>query len=266
MTFPTPDQFFIENGGRALLDAHGIQGDTLKSYFSRRLPTISTPDKPAKPGATSTPMVTACPATLLISKNHLEVYAYTHPGKPVPGVSIERAIPMASLGSLLLRALDMPRPLMVLTVGASYAPSLANAQFSLDPDSVVVSGHTNLVLDRDRVKRIAQGQKRYSVPDKDTKPSASNPAPRKPMPVRDFMKLVAVYEKATAESDVIPESAIVAATRLLKAADHPTGVEDLRKFWANMDQMPLLSDYAWKVAIAAEKAATSEDDVLAEAA
>jgi len=227
----TPDALFLANGGSALLAAHGVDGEaSLKSYFSRRFQVIPKAGEPLRDGATSLPTPMSGFATLLVWQGGMHLFVNTTPGVAVPGVVVERFIGQHDLPAIAARALDLPRPLMLLTVGPSYGPDLGRAVVSIDPDLILISGKVEAVLDRDRIERIRKACSHYGC-----RPE-------------HLLRLAKQYELSWADErePLYSPRAVREVARFGKAIGRAFSSEDALRLWANIDQMPAASDLAWQ--------------------
>lgn len=227
MSVLDPNEFFLRNGGQALMEAHGAADRaSLSGYFGSVFPTWGG-DKTTRPSTTAVTAALVCWDGGMI----LRTAAKRPDGLPA-GIDVEKGVGAFELMKLAMGAFDLPRPLLFLTVGASYGPDIRNAKFSLDPDRIVMSGKISGDLDRLRLKLI------------------ENFAASLEISTKDLRKLARTHEAALVGAPHLWQSpAVVSKIRKLKAvpkkADSQAVTEIVGQFWAGIDALPPAGDPAW---------------------
>lgn len=252
-----PSEFFARNGGAALLSANGYSGDAplqklLSSSWST-WPKADTADLPPA-GAqekikTTRPGAAAVHCTILAWEGGLSIYSPAFL-QAVPGVTVERGLSTARTYELAWNSLNLPRPLLFMTVGPSYQPAIKAARLTLDPNLIEGVGQIGFLLDRERVElvtlcanymkttpfklRSLKGSVEHAIAfdgrtAKTTSHGKTFSHPRHPLLVKQVRKALGLPARANPN-----------------AFDEEFAQQ--REFWENVSRLPMSDDPSWAIA------------------
>lgn len=252
MHLEDPDSFFLRNGGRALLEANGITGElSLRRLFDAQFDTW--PKAGGKVGRTRVGSLQQG-GVLCVWEGGLELRspaALSVPsgsGSVAVGKGLSKELAVIGFA---MECMDRPRPLLFLTIGASYAEALRTARLTLDHRMVESCGSVAFVLDSDRIGRIREAAAHFGSP------PALLRAARRGLEV-------AVANPGVARTATIVSRAVVAHPShgsvlrrlakdlglkgLGKAATDPAHVAPLADYWNDVSMMPPSGDPSWLAA------------------
>jgi len=227
-----PQSFFLENGGSDLLKALDLPVNKgFQALFGTRRPSW-------KSGSTSVPAFASSKATLVVTPGRLSLYSLTTSNEAVPSnVMMSTPLKTKDFDDLVINALDMPRPLLFLTVGSGYISDLRSARLTIDPGVVEVSGDMNFLLDSFRIDRILTIAKEMQTR------------------VKTLRGVARLLDMAQNASDVS-----LAAIRTREKIQRILGTKEFKKlseeeaeaklddFWRRIADLPLPADLAWSAA------------------
>lgn len=234
MTYTAPERLFHENGGGTLLEAYGLRAGNspLATFFSTKLPAAPKPGAAPEAGKLSQPVPLGQLALVVAWQGGMRLYCNVAAPREIPGVTFNRCVHVSQFPLVAHEAMDLPRPLLFLGVGPSYPGDLAAARLTIDPDTVEAFGSGGFVLSRASVGAILDASARSGIP------------------VAKLRRAAMTLERAVAGEDSLgSDKSRKAALSLvgLKAQD-PDAEARLDDHWRMVDDLPLTSDPAWKVA------------------
>lgn len=129
----------------------------LRSLLSATFPTW--PKEDGKVGKTRVGAA-MLPGVLCVWEGGLELRSSAKL-EPVPGAVVGKGLAGLSLMRFAKQCLDLPRPLLFIIVGGSYAKALSDARLTIDPQMVECFGSETFVLDARRVAVIVSESVRF---------------------------------------------------------------------------------------------------------
>lgn len=234
------DDFFAQNGGDALLRAYGKDGSGLAAFLGSTLPSWPKSDGSISKGG-SRPAPMSGLAVVIVTEGRLRIASAVAPPANLPkGVTMERLATDRTMPLMASECIDLPRPLLFLTVGPAYRDAIARAKLSFDPMRIEICGIKTASLDKDRLTAIDEVRDATGLAVKDLYGMASK------------RELASLQVGRTLTSDDTIK-------KINKALKTPKGQRaepaQIREFWQTIDRLPPTIDPSWRLAFARADAA-----------
>lgn len=248
MRVETPDDFFLRNGGAALLAANGTESPTgLVDLFSRQFLNWPKEDGSRKPTRFGTAPLDGI---VRVWEGRLDLRSAAAPENPgIPGVTVARGVAGMNFLKLVRETMDLPRPFLFLTVGASYRSAVEGARLTIDPRLVECNGSESFVLDSEKVQDVRDFAAHFGmVPLKlrDLKVSLEQAVASGGSRTATFAgKLVRHPFHAGMVKRVAGELGFKGFDPKAAGEDQ---VEDFKRYWTDIARLPPSGDKAWEVA------------------
>ena len=243
LSMQTPSQFFAANGGTELLKAYGLptDGDALATFFSASLPAWLKDGVTPKIGTRPAPMGGV--AILVVSPGRLIVKAHVAPpaGDLPNGVTVERGVSPKLVQKVASEVMDLPRPLLFLTVGPAYADALKVARISFDPKTIDISGKISATLDKDRLQAIRAAMAEFSLDAKALMRLASM-----------FERMLTGHEMSLSAPALLKCMSKVCGVKAGKKGFAAVDLQNIRDGWRKVSALPPIEDPAWALLTASK--------------